>query len=115
MNKIFKIIWKIIQVIFPYVLIFVFACKTTSEIKAFYSVINHTVNYFAFACYVLVACTALVLVWVTWLFRRLKKKLDRLLEEKEERMFVLRYQANPASFQKNDFSCESTVNEDPET
>ena len=115
MNKIFKIIWKIIQVIFPFLLIFVFVCKANSEIKQFFSVGRHTEDYLAYICFVLVACTALVLGWVTWLFRRLKKKLDRLLEEKEERMFVLRYQANPASFQKNDFSCESTVNEDPET
>ena len=60
MNKTFKIIWKIIQVIFLFLLIFVFVCKANSEIKAFYSVINHTVNYIAFACYVLVACIAFI-------------------------------------------------------
>lgn len=96
-----KIVWKIVRVVFPYVLILVIALLAGSEIKEFYTVGRHILHYIAYACFVLVACTALVLAWMTWLYRRLKKKMDLLLEEKEERLFVLRYQTGIANEQKD--------------
>ena len=114
MEKTFKILWKMIRWIFPYALIFGLAWITFGRIKDYYFCVRHTVDYFAYVCYILVACTALVLGWATWLYRRLKKTMDRLLNEKEERILLLRNQTNSSGFQKNNFPDESWGNDIPE-
>lgn len=100
MKQSLKNFWKVLGILFPYIFIVLAACISYFEIKDYYFVFRHTTDYFAFICYVIVACTALVLAWMTWLYRRLKKKMDLLLEEKEERLFVLRHQTKGENEQK---------------
>lgn len=91
MKNVIKITGKVIVKLFPFAIIFFLAFGAYSDIKEHFEYFHYNIDLFEYVCYLIVACTVWVLVWVTWLYRKLKKKLDQLLEEKEERLFVLRH------------------------